>query len=120
MLYEVWSSLQPDHETNKSLRRMQVSPPARNAVRLRIILAFHMAVIYYTQDFRVYEGHVTSRCQGLFPPHPFFEGKALGTRLTLSLTLCVTLTLVLATARRIGTTFILRYSIRILLIQNRE
>ena len=25
--------------------------------------------------------HVTSRCQGLFPPHPF-KGKALGTRLT--------------------------------------
>ena len=24
---------------------------------------------------------MTSRCQGLFPPHPFFEGKALGTRL---------------------------------------
>ena len=30
MLYGVWSSLQPDHETNKSLRRMQVSPPDRN------------------------------------------------------------------------------------------
>ena len=30
MRYEVWSSLQPDHETNKSPRRMQVSPPARN------------------------------------------------------------------------------------------
>ena len=25
--------------------------------------------------------HVTSRCQGLFPPNPFFKGKALGTRL---------------------------------------
>ena len=24
---------------------------------------------------------MTSRCQGLFPPHPFSEGKALGTRL---------------------------------------
>ena len=23
---------------------------------------------------------MTSRCQGLFPPHPFFKGKALGTR----------------------------------------
>ena len=33
MLYEVWSSLQPDHETNKSPRRMQVSPPARNDER---------------------------------------------------------------------------------------
>ena len=30
MLYGVWSSLQPDHETNKSPRRMQVSSPARN------------------------------------------------------------------------------------------
>ena len=30
MLYGVWSSLQPDHETNESPRRMQVSPPARN------------------------------------------------------------------------------------------
>ena len=25
---------------------------------------------------------MTSRCQGLFPPHPFFKGKALGTRLS--------------------------------------
>ena len=30
MLCGVWSSLQPDHETNKSPRRMQVSPPTRN------------------------------------------------------------------------------------------
>ena len=29
MLYGDWSSLQPDHETNKSPRRMQVNPPAR-------------------------------------------------------------------------------------------
>ena len=29
MLYGVWSSLQPEHETNKSPRRMQVSLPAR-------------------------------------------------------------------------------------------
>ena len=56
--------------------------PRSRAVMLRIILAFHMALIYYTRDFRVYEEtRVTSRCQGLFPPHPFFEGKALGTRL---------------------------------------
>ena len=27
---------------------------------------------------------MTSRCQGPFPPHPFFKGKALGTRLTIS------------------------------------
>ena len=30
MLYRVWSSLQPDKKTNKSPRRMKVSPPARN------------------------------------------------------------------------------------------
>ena len=30
---------------------------------------------------------MTSRCQGLFPPHPFFKGKALATRLARSLTL---------------------------------
>ena len=28
MLYGVWSSLEPDHEINKSPRRIQVSPPA--------------------------------------------------------------------------------------------
>ena len=46
MLYGVWSSLQPDHETNKSPRRMQVSPPARNDDRspiwniLRSLISF--------------------------------------------------------------------------------
>ena len=30
MLYGVWSSLQPDHETNKSPRWIQVSPLARH------------------------------------------------------------------------------------------
>ena len=29
MLYGVWSSLQPDHETNKSPPRMQVSPSSQ-------------------------------------------------------------------------------------------
>ena len=28
--------------------------------------------------------HVTGRCQGLFPPQPFFKGKAFGTRLVSS------------------------------------
>ena len=37
MLYGVWSSLQPDHETNKSPRRMQVSPPARKDDRSPIM-----------------------------------------------------------------------------------
>ena len=36
MLYGVWSSLQPDHETNKSPHRMQVTPPARNDNRSRL------------------------------------------------------------------------------------
>ena len=48
-----------------------------------MILAFHMAIIYYTQVLGCTGRHVTSRCQGLFPPDPFFEGKALGTRLIL-------------------------------------
>ena len=39
-------------------------------------------LIYDTQDFRVSGGHVTGRCQGLFPPLPTSKGKALGTRLT--------------------------------------
>ena len=50
-------------------------------MRLRIILAFHIALIYYTQDFRVDEGTRDQPYQGLFPRHPFFKGKALGTRL---------------------------------------
>ena len=51
------------------------------AVRLRIILAFHMALIYYTQDFRVYEETRDQPMPGPFPAPPIFEGKALGTRL---------------------------------------
>ena len=31
---------------------------------------------------------MTSRCQGLFPPHPFFKGKALGTRLINAVLAC--------------------------------
>ena len=37
--------------------------------------------IYDTQDFRVSEGHMTCRCQGLFPTAPHEKGKAVGTRL---------------------------------------
>ena len=40
-------------------------------------------LIYDTQVFRVSGGHVTSRCQGLFPPLPTSKGKALGTRLSI-------------------------------------
>ena len=51
-------------------------------MRLRIILAFHIALIYYTQDFRVYEGTRDQPMPGPFPAPPiFFKGKALGTRL---------------------------------------
>ena len=71
MLYEVWSSLQPDH------------------VRLRTILAFHKALIYYTQDFRVYEETRDQPMPGPFPAPPIFEGKALGTRLVV-MTTCST------------------------------
>ena len=50
-------------------------------MRLRIILAFHIVLIYYTQDFRVYEGTRDQPMPGPFPAPSFFEGKALGTRL---------------------------------------
>ena len=42
MFYGVWSSLQPDHETNKSPRRMQISPPARNDDRSPIWKQKHL------------------------------------------------------------------------------
>ena len=42
MLYGVLSSLQPNHETNKSRRRMQVSPPARNDDRSPISKQKHL------------------------------------------------------------------------------
>ena len=51
-------------------------------MRSRIILAFHIALIYYTQDFRVYEGTRDQPMPGPFPAPPIFlKGKALGTRL---------------------------------------
>ena len=51
MLYGVWSSLQPDHETNKSPRRMQVSPPARNDLKhFKISYIFSLPRIS-TKDF---------------------------------------------------------------------
>ena len=42
MLYGVWSSLQPDHDANKSPRPMQVSPPARNDDRSPIWKQKHL------------------------------------------------------------------------------
>ena len=41
-------------------------------MRLRIILAFHMALIYYTQDFRVYEETRDKPMPGPFPAPPIF------------------------------------------------
>ena len=41
-------------------------------MRLRIILAFHVALIYYTQDFRVYEGTRDQPMPGPFPAPPIF------------------------------------------------
>ena len=46
--------------------------PRSRGVRLRIILAFHIALIYYTQDFRVYEGTRDQPIPGPFPAPPFF------------------------------------------------
>ena len=41
-------------------------------MRLRIILAFHIALIYYNQDFRVYEGTRDQPMPGPFPAPPIF------------------------------------------------
>ena len=46
--------------------------PRSRAVRLRIILAFHISLIYYTQDFRVYEGTRDQPMPGPFPAPPIF------------------------------------------------
>ena len=47
-------------------------------MRLRIILAFHKALIYYTQDFRVYEETRDQPMPGPFPAPPIFLGKSPG------------------------------------------
>ena len=47
-------------------------------MRLRIILAFHMALIYYTQDFRVYAETRDQPMPGPFPAPPIFGGKSPG------------------------------------------
>ena len=47
-------------------------------MRLRIILAFHMALIYYTQDFRVYEEARDQPMPEPFPAPPTFWGKSPG------------------------------------------
>ena len=54
-----------------SSRDIQGRPRSR-AVRLRIILAFHIALIYYTQVFRVYEGTCDQPMPGPFPAPPIF------------------------------------------------
>ena len=46
--------------------------PRLQTVRLCIILAFHIALIYYTQDFRVYEGTRDQPMPGPFPTPPIF------------------------------------------------
>ena len=47
-------------------------------MRLRIILAFLITLIYYIQDFRVYEGTREQPMPGTFPAPPIFEGKSPG------------------------------------------
>ena len=64
MLYGVWSSLQPDHERNKSPRRMQVSPPARNDYRspiwnvLRSLISFLSLPRISTKNFPYIKGKI--------------------------------------------------------------
>ena len=61
MLYGVWSSLQPDHGTNKSPRRMQVSPPARNDNRSPI--------------WNIWRPHIFSLSRISTKDFPHFKGK---------------------------------------------
>ena len=42
-------------------------------------------LIYNTQVLRVSGGHMTGRCQGLFPPATIFEGKSPGNEVAKSL-----------------------------------
>ena len=46
--------------------------PRSRGVKLRIILAFGLALIYYTQDFRVYERTRDQPMPGPFPAPPVF------------------------------------------------
>ena len=56
MLYGDWSSLKPDHETNKSPRRMQVNPPARNDDRSSIWNIWRTLVYLFSSE---------DKCKGL-------------------------------------------------------
>ena len=46
--------------------------PRSRTVRFGIILAFHIALIYYTQDFRVYKWTRDQPMPGPFPAPPIF------------------------------------------------
>ena len=70
MLYGFWSSLQPDHETNKSPRRMQVSPPAGNDDKSPISKQKHLKTSdifslprISTKDFPYIKGKLTDRLE---------------------------------------------------------
>ena len=61
MLYGAWSSLEPDHETNKSPWRMQVSPPARNDDRWPIWNIWRPMIPFpriSTKDFPYIKGKI--------------------------------------------------------------
>ena len=57
-------------------------------MRLRIILAFHIALIYYTQDFRVYEGTRDQPMSRPFPAPPIFQGKSPGDKVDITRDMC--------------------------------
>ena len=63
MLYGVWSSLQPDHETNKSPRRMQVSPPGQERWQVADLKHLKNSYIFSlprisTKDFTYIKGKI--------------------------------------------------------------
>ena len=65
----------------KTFRRYKRSPKIARCEVTHNFSFSHSANLLHPGFLGCTRGHVTSRCQGLFPPHPIFEGKALETRL---------------------------------------
>ena len=65
----------------KTFRRYKTPPKIAFCEVTHNFSFSHSANLLHPGFLGCSRGHVTSRCQGLFPPHPIFEGKALETRL---------------------------------------
>ena len=65
----------------KTFRRYKRSPKIAFCEVTHNFSFSHSANLLHPGFLGCSRGHVTTRCQALFPPHPIFEGKALETRL---------------------------------------